>query len=266
MKKRIVLLSFLLGATSGIAQNIDSLFYAGQDTTGLAQEIAAEEAAWTWTDTLIEGNYDKVDNDVHSMKKKYRNIPDLANDINLKFSTDEEKIRAIFIWMTLHISFDYVEFESRKWKIGCASYRPGTPKNIIANKWEKIYFRYATGVLRKKRGICEGYATLFYELCRYTNINCQMVMGFADDNIEKINKYKNGRYVPTNHAWNDVQLNGEWLFIDVTWASTGIYNGKWEAPKGYSPYYYLVKESNLYPDHVVNFYQTVRRNEIVGNN
>ena len=91
-------------------------------------------------------------------------------------------------------------------------------------------------------------------------------MGFADDNIEKINKYKNGRYVPTNHAWNDVQLNGEWLFIDVTWASTGIYNGKWEAPKGYSPYYYLVKESNLYPDHVVNFYQTIRRNEIVGNN
>lgn len=92
--------------------------------------------------------------------------------------------------MTAHISYEYVEFAKKNKKIGSVSYRPSTPKNIIANIWEKIYFKYATTVLRKKRGICEGYATLFYELCRYKNINCQMVTGFADDNIEKINTKK----------------------------------------------------------------------------
>ena len=266
MKKVIILFSIFTALESVSAQNIDSLFYSGQDTTGWSKEIAAEEAAWTWTDTLRDGNYEVIDNYVMGMTKKYKNIPDLAKDINLAFNTDEEKIRAIFIWMASHIAYDYIECADKNRSIGgCVSYSKGTPKLIIADKWEKIYFKYATRVLRNKRGICEGYATLFYELCRYTNINCEMVTGFADLDIDKINKYKNQRYIPTNHAWNKVLLNGEWLFIDVTWASSGKYDGKRTEPTTYTPYYYLVKESNLYPDHVVNTNQTKRRNEIVGN-
>lgn len=94
-----------------------------------------------------------------------------------------------------------------------------------------------------------------------------MVTGFADTDIEKIDKYKKQKYVPTNHAWNRVLLNGEWLYIDVTWASSGRYdeNRKRTEPITYTPYYYLVKESNLYPDHVVNEKRSKRRNDIVGN-
>lgn len=99
MKKLIILFSIFTGLESVSAQNIDSLFYAGQDTTGWAKEIAAEEAAWTWADTLRDGNYDAIDTYVLGMTKKYRNIEDLAKDINLTFDTDQEKIRAIFMWM-----------------------------------------------------------------------------------------------------------------------------------------------------------------------
>ncbi len=270
MKKLILLFSIIAGLESATAQNIDidSLFYSGQDTTGWAQEIAAEEAAWSWADTLCDGNYDYIDRYVMGMTKKYKNIPDLANDINLAFDTEHEKIRAIFIWMTKHIAYDYVELANKNRSIGgTVSYAKGTPKDVIAEKWEKIYFKYATKVLRNKRGICEGYATLFYELCKYTNVNCEMVTGFADEDEEKIAKYKKLKYVPTNHSWNRVLLNGEWLYLDVTWASSGRYdvNRKRTESIGYTPYYYLVKESNLYPDHVVNEKRTKRRNDIVGN-
>ena len=270
MKKLILLFSIIAGLESATAQNIDidSLFYSGQDTTGWAQEIALEEAAWSWADTLRDANYDEIDLYVLGMRKNYKNIEDLANDINLAFDTEEAKIRAIFIWMTAHIAYDYVELANKNRSIGgSVSYSKGTPKGEIAAKWEKIYFKYATKVLRNKRGICEGYATLFYELCKYTNVNCEMVTGFADLDVEKIEKYKKQKYVPTNHAWNRVLLNGEWLYIYVTWASNGKYstNRKRTEPIGYTPYYYLVKESNLYPDHVVNEKRSKRRNEVVGN-
>lgn len=270
MKKLILLFSIIAGLESANAQNIDidSLFYSGQDTIGWAQKIAAEEASWSWADTLCDGNYDYIDSYVMGMTKKYKNIPDLAKDINLAFDTEQEKIRAIFIWMTKHIAYDYVELANKNRSIGgTVSYSKGTPKVVIAEKWEKIYFKYATKVLRDKRGICEGYATLFYELCKYTNVNCEMVTGFADEDEEKIAKYKKQKYIPTNHAWNRVLLNGEWLYLDVTWASSGRYdvNRKRTESTGYKPYYYLVKESNLYPDHVVNEKRTKRRNDIVGN-
>ncbi|MCX6297018.1 MAG: hypothetical protein NTX97_13345, partial [Bacteroidetes bacterium] len=219
-------------------------------------------------DTLREGNYGYIDSYVAGMTKKYKNIPDLAKDINLAFDNDEDKIRAIFIWMAGHIAYDYVELANKNRNIGgSVSYKKGTPKVIIADKWEKIYFRYATKVLRNRRGICEGYATLFYELCRYTNVNSEIVHGFADEDEKKIAKYRKQKYVPTNHAWNKVLLNGEWLYIDVTWASSGIYdeNRKRTEPTTYTPYYYLVRESKLYPDHVVNEKRTKRRNDIVGN-
>ena len=267
MKKIIILLSALIGHVSIQAQNIDSLFYAGVDTSGLAKEIAAEEADWTWADTLQYGNYSYLDSYAMRMTKKYKNISDLAKDINQAFNTDEEKIRVIFMWMTCNIAYDYVECANKNRRIEGVTYTKRTTKLEIADKWENVYFKYATRVLRNKRGICEGYATLFYELCRYTNVNCEMVTGFASDDIDKIDKFKKQKNFPTNHAWNRVLLNGEWLYIDVTWASSGKYdrNRKRTEATYYNPAFYLVKESKLYPDHVVNVKQSKRRNEIVGN-
>ena len=94
-----------------------------------------------------------------------------------------------------------------------------------------------------------------------------MITGFADKDEAKIEKYRKLKYVSTNHAWNKVLLNGEWLYIDVTWASSGKYDLKRKRTKGktYSPFYYLVKENNLYPDHIVNEKQSKRRNDIIGN-
>lgn len=265
MKTLLVSLILFAGLESTIAQNIDSLFYQGLDTTGLAKEIALEEADWTPADTLAEADYDRVDDQVLAMNKKYKNIPELASDINQMFGTDEEKVRAIFRWLTINIVYDYVAYANHTSGLGSVTYTKKTSKTELDEKWEKIYFDYATRVLRNKRGVCEGYATLFYELCRMTNVKCEMVTGYAGDDMEKIGKYKKQKQFPTNHAWNRVYLNDEWLYLDVTWASGGTYTGKRTETTSYNPTYYLVSASKLYPDHVTNEKQTKQRNEIVGN-
>ena len=263
------ILSFLIALCSSIllhAQDIDSMFYSSVDTTGFAKAIAKDEAEWHWTDTLDEKDYSKVDAYVSGLTKRYKSIPKLAKDLTAPFDNDEEKVRAIFMWMNSNIVYDYIELaKNKKSKGRNMNYSRNTPKEVLAERWEKIYYKYATDVLTKRRGICEGYSTLFYELCKNANIKSEMVNGFADMNVDKVDKYKKKKTFPTNHAWNRVFINDEWLYIDVTWASCGTFDGKRTESNAYRPYYFLKSEKHLYVTHIENEKRTKRRNDLVGN-
>lgn len=50
--------------------------------------------------------------------------------------------------------------------------------------------------------VCSGYAEMFRLMCECANIPCSYVRGTAEDSL---------------HAWNAVQLDGRWYYIDVTW-------------------------------------------------
>ena len=49
--------------------------------------------------------------------------------------------------------------------------------------------------------ICNGYALAFYGMSVYAGLECRMISGSA------------GR----GHAWNQVEVNGKWYYIDCTW-------------------------------------------------
>jgi len=61
----------------------------------------------------------------------------------------------------------------------------------------------AYGCLVDKNANCEGYSKAFKYLCDESNIPCVVTVGKSFDG--------------TNHAWNQVQLNGEWYNADITW-------------------------------------------------
>lgn len=50
--------------------------------------------------------------------------------------------------------------------------------------------------------VCEGYARAFKVLCDQVGIPCVLVEGYTDS---------------TDHMWNNVQLDGNWYGVDVTW-------------------------------------------------
>jgi len=70
---------------------------------------------------------------------------------------------------------------------------------------ENIYDLY--GALINKKSVCEGYAKAFKYLMDSLNIPCTIVVGMAT----------NSEGNTENHAWNYVQLNGNWYAIDCTW-------------------------------------------------
>lgn len=68
-----------------------------------------------------------------------------------------------------------------------------------------IYNLY--GALISKQCVCEGYAKAFKYLMDAMDIPCVIVSGIATNSEGKTE----------NHAWNYVQLNGNWYAIDCTW-------------------------------------------------
>ena len=61
------------------------------------------------------------------------------------------------------------------------------------------------GALVERTCVCAGYAQSFSFLCRANGINCLYITGTTDSETDSL------------HAWNLVQVGGNWYYMDVTW-------------------------------------------------
>lgn len=117
-------------------------------------------------------------------------IPLLTQKLTSRYSDPVLKTRAIYTWIAHNISYD------------CPAYHVASKRKV---KPEDIF--------RERKGVCEGYANLFMEMCSYANVQCLTISGHA----------RNGR-MPVGsggepHAWNAVRINDQWQLIDVTWGA-----------------------------------------------
>lgn len=67
--------------------------------------------------------------------------------------------------------------------------------------------------LSRREGVCLGYANLTAALLQPLGLRCRVVIGNAD----------NGKTI-VRHAWNEVEVDGRLVFMDVTW-DAGIVDG-----------------------------------------
>ncbi len=148
---------------------------------------------------------------------KLDNLPLLAYQLTSKLSTDVEKFRAIYTWVSKNIKGDnaqhnMVSKNRKKFK----------NDSIAFSKWNKQYLKVVFKKLRKyKKTMCTGYAYLIQELCYLANIECVIVDGYGrsvDANTNSLDM--------VNHSWNAVKLNNKWYLCDATWSSgyTDEYN------------------------------------------
>ena len=63
--------------------------------------------------------------------------------------------------------------------------------------------------MHEKQGVCMAYALLFEKMMEELGIPCYYVVGKADGESD------------LGHAWNMVQLDGEWYHVDATWNDLG---------------------------------------------
>ena len=96
------------------------------------------------------------------------------------------------------------------------------------------------GALIEKKCVCEGYAKSFKYLANSAGIECELVQGTAT----------NSSGVTEKHAWNCVNLDGTWYYIDATWDDPIIIgNGVLLSSTKYK--YFLKGTETFADDHIV---------------
>ena len=133
-------------------------------------------------------------------------IISLANAITMGLTTDLEKSKAIYDWVTSNIAYDYAAF------MGTAPYGDQT----------------ALGALSDGEVVCQGYSALTAALHRALGIPAQFVFGVGSGN---------GSMDTPNHAWNKVLIDGTWIIMDTTWGA-GYINENGEFVQSPTEYYF----------------------------
>lgn len=166
----------------------------------------------------------------------------LANNIKRDFSTDENKVKAIFCWMTKNIRYDLEEFynPSRNASYG---FRYRTQEEL-EQKLQAIKDTTVTETLSSRKAVCEGYAQTFSKICDLLDIENEVVKGYVRQRASSINNPS----AQPNHAWNAVKINKKWIFIDATWAAGHEINGRWL--RKFNPYYYNISREHHFKTHL----------------
>ena len=146
----------------------------------------------------------------------------------VKPTTDKEMVKYVLNnIITPQMSLADKIYEVHKWMVN----------NI---QYDTTYSKYhAYNALIEGSAVCQGYAEAFSLFMDELGVPCKMITGTAD----------NGSGTQS-HAWNAVQLNGGWYYIDVTWDDP-LMSGHSNYPDGSnrSHEYYLVTESMIGADH-----------------
>ncbi|MBO4320733.1 MAG: transglutaminase domain-containing protein [Treponema sp.] len=122
-----------------------------------------------------------------------------AKEITKTAKTDKEKARALFTWIKKNITYDYASV--------------GNPDNFSDSSLDA---RSAEGTFKNRKGVCDGYSSLFFEFGIFAGLDVDYVSG-----IVKLDASFTPRGDLTNeknaHAWNCVHTSNGDILVDCTW-------------------------------------------------
>lgn len=156
-------------------------------------------------------NFSSVDSFARTVKYK-NDIYGLTKELTSSYSEQVLKLRAIFIWITDNIRYDY-KFYNKQKEPKIPECKSGMNCEQMMIDWEK---KYITKVLKKGKGVCDGYSKLLKKMCDIAGIKAEIIAGYS-----KTKPYQIGNAGSVNHAWNAVWLDSAYYLLDPTWAAGG---------------------------------------------
>lgn len=156
----------------------------------------------------------QTNNEYVAIDAKMLQIPDsstkstgsIARYVNSKFSTNHDKIRAIYYWITKNIQYDI--------------------KNKYAINLHEDTKGVADKLLKSQKGVCIDYAILFDNIVHQLGIKSHVILGFTK---------QNGALDNIPHAWCAASIGGIWYLLDPTWDAGAVIDSK-----------YVSQQSNLF--------------------
>jgi hypothetical protein len=176
----------------------------------------------------------------HYVKDLTAPTPDsLARLVTKNFTTELEKARAIYSWISQNISYNTGIFpEARAIKKYPVSYYDEDTLTI----WSSGNEMTARKVLKRRMAICDGYSKLFVTMCEYAGLRSEIITGYARNSSGRAERFR------TNHAWNAVMVDSNWYLVDVTWGS-GYLNYANQFVQKLEERYFLADPLDFYSEH-----------------
>lgn len=144
--------------------------------------------------TQASYNKQKMDRQAEKAPSKWhQDLPRLTTYLIEPAENDFEKVRAIYTWITLNISYDH---------------------KVIADSSKRIN-KHIGDILRRRKAICMGYAALFKQMSKLANLEAAVVDGYSKGTATSVPDLS-----APDHSWNAVKIEGQWYLLDATWGSS----------------------------------------------
>lgn len=187
--------------------------------------------------------------DSFALTVRYRgNLDSLTKRLTERFPEDLYRARAIFIWITDNIAYDYKFYNRHTYKgKEVKTYTCRDDQDCEARRiaWET---KYLDRVLRRKRAVCEGYAMLFKKMCDLAGLRSEVIPGYVRSKY-----YQVGTFGTMDHAWNAVWIDSAYYLLDPTWAAGGCVSdedGKLlNFEQNFDNYYWMTPPADFVRDH-----------------
>ncbi|WP_294825053.1 transglutaminase domain-containing protein [uncultured Flavobacterium sp.] len=155
-------------------------------------------------------DFAKVDATVKSWPD-FSDTDKFAAKVNADFKREDERARAIFTWIATHVKYDLAAYGVNERPVAY-SFKTQAEKEAKEKKFKEDL---ATKTLKSKKGVCQGYATLFYIVAGKAGLESVIITGTSKSHPAHIGAAPGA----SDHAWNAVKIAGEWKLLDATWAA-----------------------------------------------
>jgi len=185
-------------------------------------------------------NYKTIDEKVKQYPA-YKNLNSLSVKVNSDFITDEDKVRAFYIWISTNIEYNFKALGDPR-KIDFIFYRTLAEYQTKRRERDLIQIRK---IFSEHKALCVGFSLVFKELCSLSNIESNIALGVTKVSSNDISSIRNTK----DHAWNVVKINGVWKLIDITWSTGYIHPSSKSWVKSLDDFYFFTKPENFLTSH-----------------
>lgn len=151
-------------------------------------------------------DFARVDAVIQLYPAQAQSAEQLATFINRDFSSEADKLRAIYGWIINNIAYDPAEYKALDYSFTTVAERN--------KKQEKFREQLITRVLEKRVAVCEGYSYLFERLSELTGVQSYLVRGDSKASLDDI-----ARSFDVNHMWNVAYIADTPYLFDATWGA-----------------------------------------------
>ena len=123
--------------------------------------------------------------------KVEKSVSELSLYLTKDLSSEREKVRALYKWVTENIAYDYA----------------------LTQKGKVSFFKGPEAVLKSKKAVCTGYTLLLGSMLNEVGIEWEEVQGYTNSH----SPYFIPSIVLDDHSWIAIKIDGEWKLADPTW-------------------------------------------------